>query len=66
MFIYSVSDIARRLGVKPSQITQLFYERRIRDDLAPIVAGRRLIPSDLIDVIALELRNKGITVNNPI
>ena len=56
----SVSDVGRRLGVRPSRITQLFYERKLRDDLCPIVAGRRLIPPEYIEVIAMELRRKGI------
>ena len=60
-----VSDAARRLGVRPAQITQLFYERRLRDDLCPIVAGRRLISAEYIAVIAMELRRKGINVHDP-
>ena len=35
--LLSVGDVARRLNVRPSQVTQLFYERRLRDDLCPIV-----------------------------
>lgn len=58
----SVGELARRLGVRPVQITQLFYERRLRDDLAPIVAGRRLIPPDYVTVIAMELQRRGIEV----
>ena len=57
-----VGDVARLLGVKPSQITALFYERRLRDDLCPIVGGRRLIPQNYVEVIAMELRRKGIDV----
>ena len=57
-----VGDVARLLGVKPSQITALFYERRLRDDLCPIVGGRRIIPQDYVEVIAIELRRKGVTV----
>ncbi len=60
--LLSVGDVARRLNVRPSQVTQLFYERRLRDDLCPIVGGRRLIPQDYVDVIAMELRRKGIDV----
>ncbi len=60
--LLSVGDVARLLGVKPAQVTALFYERRLRDDLCPIVAGRRLIPPDYIDVIAMELRRKGVEV----
>ena len=58
----AVGDVARKLGVRPSRITQLFYERRLSDDYCPIVAGRRLIPPDYISIIAMELRRKGIEV----
>lgn len=57
-----VGDVARLLGVRPSQITALFYERRLRDDLCPIVGGRRIIPQNYVEVIAMELRRKGIRV----
>ena len=62
---FSVSDVARQLGVRPSRITALFYERRHRDDLCPVVAGRRLIPPDYVKIIAMELRRKGISVACP-
>ena len=62
MMLLSVGDAARQLGVKPRQITQVFYERRLRDDLCPIVGGRRLIPPSYVAVIAMELRRKGIAV----
>ena len=60
--LLSVGDVAKRLNVRPSQVTQLFYERRLRDDLCPIVGGRRLIPQDYVEVIAMVLRRKGIDV----
>ncbi len=60
--LLSVGDVARRLNVRPSQVTQLFYERRLRDDLCPIVGGRRLIPQNYVEVIAMELKRKGVTV----
>ena len=63
MDLMSVGDVARRLGVRPSVITQLFYERRIEDESCPIVAGRRLIPEEMVDVIAIELRRKGYDVS---
>lgn len=58
----SVSDVARILNVRPAQISRLFYERRLRDDLCPIVAGRRLIAPEYVDIIAMELRRNGIAV----
>lgn len=64
MNLLSVGDVARRLGVKPARITALFYERRLRDDLCPIVAGRRLIPPDYVDVIVMALRRKGVAVQD--
>lgn len=55
----SVSDAARRLGAVPRDISDLFYKRRLRDDLCPIIAGRRLIPENYLDVIRMELRRDG-------
>ena len=60
--LLGVGDVARRLNVRPSQVTQLFYERRLRDDLCPIVGGRRLIPHDYVAIIAMELKRKGVSV----
>lgn len=57
-----VGDVADILSVRPAQITNLFYERRLRDDLCPIVSGRRLIPPNYVQIIAMELRRKGIDV----
>ena len=62
MQVFSVGDVARQLEVRPSRVTQLFYEGRVRQDRCPVVAGRRLIPADMVDVIAMALRRKGIDV----
>ena len=55
----SVSEAARRLNARPRDISDLFYRRQLRDDLCPIVAGRRLIPEDYLEVIASVLRRTG-------
>jgi len=55
----SVSEAARRLGTRPKDISDLFYRRMLRDDLCPIVAGRRLIPEDYLDCIAAALKRQG-------
>ena len=55
----SVSEAARRLQARPRDISDLFYRRHLRDDLCPIVGGRRLIPENYLDVIAAELRRHG-------
>lgn len=52
----SVSEVARKLGARPKDISDLFYQRELRDDLCPIVAGRRLIPETYIQEIAAALR----------
>lgn len=54
--LLSVSEVARRLGAKPKDISDLFYSRQLRDDIAPILAGRRLIPETYIHVIRNVLR----------
>ena len=54
----SVSDVARMLGARPKDISDLFYQRELRDDLCPILAGRRLIPESYVDEIAAALRRR--------
>ena len=60
--ISAVGQVADYLGVRPQQITELFYRRQVNPKRAPVVAGRRLIPVELVSVIAMELRRKGIRV----
>ena len=57
---HSVSEVARQLGVKPRDISDLFYSRELRDDLCPIVGGRRLIPDTYVDKIAEVLRRRRV------
>lgn len=61
MGLHTVGDVAKIIGrgVRPQDITGLFYAQRLRDDLCPIVGGRRLIPVDYIDIIRMELRRAG-------
>jgi len=56
----SVSEAARMLKARPRDISNLFYRRRLRDDLCPIVAGRRLIPQEYVEIIAAALRRAGL------
>ncbi len=60
--VFSVGGVAKLLNVRPTQISQLYTERRLSDEHCPVVAGRRLIPPDYISIIAMELRRKGIEV----
>lgn len=57
--LLSVSQVARLLGAKPKDISDLFYSRELRDDIAPIVAGRRLIPEDYVETIRTALQRNG-------
>ena len=60
--ISAVGQVADYLGVRPQLITELFYRRQVNPKTAPVVAGRRLIPKELIPVIAMQLRRRGIRV----
>jgi len=53
--LITVSEAARLLGERPRDISDLFYQRRLSDDLAPVVGGHRLIPRGLFERIASEL-----------
>jgi hypothetical protein len=59
-YLLSVSDAARELGAKPKHISDLFYQRELRDDLCPIVAGRRLIPRAYLHEILKALIKRGM------
>ena len=63
MTYLSVSQVARRLKARPRDVSDLFYRRRLRDDLCPIVGGRRLIPEGYLDMVAAELAKAGRPVS---
>jgi hypothetical protein len=60
MSVFTVSTLARRYGVAPRKISDLFYSREIDDQACPIVAGRRLIPADFVPKIEAALRERGL------
>jgi hypothetical protein len=55
----SVSQAAVRLGARPKDISDAFYLRRLDCDRCPVFAGRRMIPADYVEGIAIELRRMG-------
>jgi hypothetical protein len=59
MDLLSISDIARRLGVRPRAVSDLFYQRVLRDDLCPVVGGRRLVPADYLAEVKKALTERG-------
>jgi hypothetical protein len=67
----SVSDAARDISeryeqqVLPRHISRLFYERILRDDLAPIIGGRRLISRTYLPLIEQALRRHGYLKSKP-
>jgi hypothetical protein len=57
---FSVSELARRFGIPPRAISDLFYSRALDDAACPIVAHRRLIPLDYVQTVAQVLRARGL------
>lgn len=55
---FTVSDAARRYGVRPRDISDLFYSRVLDDQACPLVGGRRLIPAEYMPVIEAALREQ--------
>lgn len=57
----SVGETAKVIGdgARPCDITNLFYKGLLRNDLCPIVGGRRLIPRDYVGQIEAVLRRAG-------
>jgi hypothetical protein len=51
--------VARRIGARPKDISDLFYLRKLSDEQCPIVGGRRMIPEAYIPTIERALRDAG-------
>jgi hypothetical protein len=56
---FSVSALARRFGVAPRKISDLFYSRRLSDEICPVVDGRRIIPAAYVSSVESALRETG-------
>jgi hypothetical protein len=61
----SIGEAARQIGANPRHISDLFYARVLRDDLCPVMAGRRMIPLDYLEMIRAALRRAGKPVTDP-
>ena len=61
-----VGEAAKRLGANPIHISQLFYSQQLRSDLCPVIAGRRLIPLDYLDLIRAALKRAGKPVGREV
>ncbi len=59
MSFLSVSGAARRIGVAPKAISDLFYARVLDDEQAPVLSGRRLIPESYLPTIREALIKHG-------
>lgn len=55
----TVSEAARRIGVRPRDISDLIYNRVLRDDIMPIITGRRMIPVSYLPQIVAALERAG-------
>ena len=58
----TVGQIAKQCGVAPWRVSHLFYSGKLRDDLCPIVSGRRLIPDDYVPHVVAALKRSGVAV----
>ena len=52
----TVSDVVRELGIRPRDVSDLFYQRRLDDAECPVIGGRRLIPSSYVPFIRATLQ----------
>jgi hypothetical protein len=70
--LLTVSDVARALGekyrrvVRPRDISDLFYRRELREDVCPIVGGRRLIPPEYLGAIETCLQQRNLLPRRPL
>jgi len=57
----AADELTRILGqpVPPRRISDLFYLRELRDDLCPVIGGRRIIPRTYLPMIGMAMRRRG-------
>jgi len=56
---FLTGELAKRWGILPKIITDCFYQGKLRDDICPVVSGRRIIPDWYIEHIERVLRREG-------
>jgi hypothetical protein len=58
----AAAALTQQLGVavRPRSISALFYDGQLRNDLCPLVGGRRLIPHDYLPLVEAALRRRGV------
>lgn len=62
--LLSVADAARRIGVRPREISDGFYQGILPDGLSQVVAGRRVIAETNLARIAKLLGRSVRAVNS--
>jgi hypothetical protein len=55
----TVSELADKLGVRPRDISDALYQRRVDVSCIPLVSGRRVIPREQIPAIRRALEATG-------
>ncbi len=56
--LFTVSEAARILNVRPRIISDLFYQRSLDGKRCPLIGGRRLIPKDFLPVIKAAIEER--------
>ena len=54
-----MSELARKLGCRPRDISDLFYGRQLDDSACPVVGGRRLVPDAYVPAVREALQKAG-------
>lgn len=54
-----VADAARRIGARRVDVSKVIYDGAIREDLAPLVGGRRLVRVDALEQVRAALVRRG-------
>lgn len=57
--VTNASEIARKHGIAPRLISDLFYARKLDDRKCTIVGGRRMIPLEYVPEVERVLRDAG-------
>ena len=64
--VYSISELARKLGIAPRKISDLFYFRKLDEAQCPMVGMRRIIPESYVATVKRVLRETGAFDRDPV
>jgi hypothetical protein len=57
--LFTIAETARRLGIPPRKISDMFYNGKLDETKCVLIGGRRFIPSDYVSTVEQAVGSAG-------